>query len=86
MDIEEVAHRTPEKIITEVIDPLAGLGEAQAKQIATAIGLPAGSHAQSARCRPYWLQRRSGGNGSTVTWKTRLIQPRSTRSCRVCPA
>ncbi len=47
MDIEEVAHSTPDKIITEVIDPLTGLGEAQAKKIATAIGLPEGSHAQA---------------------------------------
>ena len=47
MDIEEVAHSTPEKIITEVIDPLAGLGDAQAKKIAAAIGLPEGSHAQA---------------------------------------
>src|SRR5204862_7190108 len=29
MDIEEVAHATPEKIITEMIDPLSGLTEAQ---------------------------------------------------------
>jgi succinyl-CoA synthetase beta subunit len=49
MDIEEVAHSTPEKIITELIDPLAGLGDAQARGIATAIGLPEGSHAQAAR-------------------------------------
>jgi len=48
MDIEEVAHSTPEKIITELIDPLTGLGDAQAKKIAAAIGLPAGSHAQAA--------------------------------------
>jgi len=39
MDIEEVAHSTPEKIITEMIDPLTGLGDAQARQIAQAIGL-----------------------------------------------
>src|SRR5207237_50498 len=31
MDIEEVAHSTPEKIITEFIDPLTGLGAEQAK-------------------------------------------------------
>lgn len=48
MDIEEVAHKTPEKIITELIDPLAGLGEAQAKKIAAAVGLPEASHAQAA--------------------------------------
>ena len=39
MDIEEVAHSTPEKIITEYIDPLVGLMAEQAKKIATAIGL-----------------------------------------------
>jgi succinyl-CoA synthetase beta subunit len=39
MDIEEVAHSTPEKIITEVIDPLTGLGDAQAAGIARAIGM-----------------------------------------------
>ena len=47
MDIEEVAHSTPEKIITEVIDPLAGLGEAQAAKIARAIGLGEASVAQA---------------------------------------
>ena len=47
MDIEEVAHSTPEKIITEFIDPLTGLTEAQAKKIASAIGLPADSTAQA---------------------------------------
>ncbi|MBV8625974.1 MAG: ADP-forming succinate--CoA ligase subunit beta, partial [Herbaspirillum sp.] len=39
MDIEEVAHSTPEKIITELIDPLTGLTVEQAKKIAAAIGL-----------------------------------------------
>ena len=47
MDIEEVAHSTPEKIITEVIDPLAGFSAEQAKKIAASIGLPEGSHAQA---------------------------------------
>ncbi len=47
MDIEEVAHSTPEKIITEFIDPLTGLGDAQAKAIADRIGLPADSTAQA---------------------------------------
>ncbi len=32
MDIEEVAHSTPEKIITELIDPLVGMTDAQAQQ------------------------------------------------------
>jgi succinyl-CoA synthetase beta subunit len=47
MDIEEVAHSTPEKIITEVIDPLTGLGAAQAEKIARAIGLGEVSIAQA---------------------------------------
>jgi succinyl-CoA synthetase beta subunit len=47
MDIEEVAHSTPEKIITEVIDPLTGLGDAQAAQIARSIGLAEGSVPQA---------------------------------------
>src|SRR5574343_301373 len=47
MDIEEVAHSTPEKIITEVIDPLTGLGAAQAEKIARAIGLGEASIAQA---------------------------------------
>jgi succinyl-CoA synthetase beta subunit len=47
MDIEQVAHDTPEKIITELIDPLAGLGDAQAKKIADAIGIAPGSTAQA---------------------------------------
>jgi succinyl-CoA synthetase beta subunit len=47
MDIEEVAHSTPEKIVTEIIDPLTGLGAEQAKKIADAIGLPENSTAQA---------------------------------------
>ena len=47
MDIEEVAHATPEKIITEYINPLVGLTEAQARKIATGIGLPEASMAQA---------------------------------------
>ncbi|MBX3626432.1 MAG: ADP-forming succinate--CoA ligase subunit beta [Rhizobacter sp.] len=47
MDIEEVAHSSPEKIITEYIDPLTGLSAEQATKVAKAIGLPEGSHAQA---------------------------------------
>ena len=47
MDIEEVAHSTPEKIITEIVDPATGLTEAQAKMLANAIGVPEGSTAQA---------------------------------------
>src|SRR3546814_8161822 len=47
MDIEEVAHSTPEKIITEYIDPLTGLDAGQAKKVAEAIGLEGGSADQA---------------------------------------
>jgi len=48
MDIEEVAHKTPEKIITELVDPIAGLGKEQALKIAKAVGLSGGSADQAA--------------------------------------
>jgi succinyl-CoA synthetase beta subunit len=47
MDIEEVAHKTPEKIIKVFIDPLVGLTDAQAKELADGIGVPAASQAQA---------------------------------------
>jgi succinyl-CoA synthetase beta subunit len=47
MDIEEVAHSTPEKIITVFVDPLAGMTDALAKQISDGIGMPADSTAQA---------------------------------------
>jgi succinyl-CoA synthetase beta subunit len=46
MDIEEVAHSTPEKIITEMVDPATGLTDTQAKMLANSIGVPEGSTAQ----------------------------------------
>jgi len=48
MDIEEVAHSTPEKIVTELVDPLTGLGQALALKIAKAVGLEGGSADQAA--------------------------------------
>jgi len=47
LSIEDVAHETPEKIITEIIDPATGLTDAQAKKLADAIGVPAASTAQA---------------------------------------
>ncbi|MDP2172117.1 MAG: ADP-forming succinate--CoA ligase subunit beta [Rhodocyclaceae bacterium] len=47
MDIEEVAHQTPEKIIKVFVDPLVGLSDAQAKQLADGIGVPADSQAKA---------------------------------------
>jgi succinyl-CoA synthetase beta subunit len=47
MDIEEVAHSTPEKIIKVFVDPAAGLTDAQALELANGIGVPEGSIAQA---------------------------------------
>ena len=47
MDIEEVAHSHPEKIIKLFVDPLVGLTDAQGKELAAGIGMPADSVAQT---------------------------------------
>ncbi len=46
MDIEEVAHKTPEKILKVFVDPAVGLTDAQALQLASGIGVPAASQPQ----------------------------------------
>ena len=46
MDIEEVAHRTPEKIVKVFVDPLAGLSAAQGAELARGVGMPMDSQAQ----------------------------------------
>jgi succinyl-CoA synthetase beta subunit len=48
MDIEEVAHSTPEKILKVFVDPLTGLTDAQALELADGIGVP-----PPARRRPW---------------------------------
>ncbi len=47
MDIEEVAHNTPEKILKVFVDPLIGLTDAQARELAVGIGVPEASQAQA---------------------------------------
>ena len=47
MDIEQVAHDTPEKIIKVFIDPLTGLSDALAGELARGIGIPGASQAQA---------------------------------------
>ena len=47
MDIEEVAHSTPEKILKVFVDPATGLTDAQAGELAKGIGVPAASQAQA---------------------------------------
>jgi succinyl-CoA synthetase beta subunit len=47
MDIEEVAHATPEKILKEFVDPATGLTDAQADRLARGIGVPEASLKQA---------------------------------------
>ncbi|NML26674.1 ADP-forming succinate--CoA ligase subunit beta [Zoogloea dura] len=47
MDIEEVAHKTPEKIIKVFVDPATGLTDEQALTLVKGIGIPEGSIAQA---------------------------------------
>ena len=47
MDIEKVAHDTPEKILKVFVDPLVGLTDAQALELASGIGVPPASQSQA---------------------------------------
>ncbi len=47
MDIEEVAHATPEKIIKVFVDPLVGMTDAHGIELAKGIGVPEASQAQA---------------------------------------
>jgi succinyl-CoA synthetase beta subunit len=47
MDIEEVAHKTPEKIHKVFIDPSKGLTDAEAEDVSRKIGIPDASVAQA---------------------------------------
>ena len=47
MDIEEVAAKTPEKILKVFVDPIAGLQDAQGLELAAGIGIPLASQAQA---------------------------------------
>ena len=47
MDIEKVAHDTPEKIIRVFIDPVAGMSDASAAELSRGIGIPSEAEAQA---------------------------------------
>src|SRR5262245_45099124 len=49
MDIEEVAAKTPEKIVKEAIDPAVGMMPYQARKVATALGLKGDLISQGAK-------------------------------------
>jgi succinyl-CoA synthetase beta subunit len=46
MDIEEVAHKTPEKIVKVFVDPAIGLTQAQGEELAKGVAMPSDSNAQ----------------------------------------
>ena len=52
MDIEAVAHDTPEKIIAVDIDPMAGVTEANVAEIVAALGLEGDARADAAKLFP----------------------------------
>ena len=47
MDIEQVAHDTPEKIVKIFVDPIEGLGDADAAKLAAGMGIPKEAEAQA---------------------------------------
>lgn len=59
MEIEEVAEHTPELIHKVYVDPVAGLTDAEADDLAVKIGIPAGSVAKArvafqGLCKAFW--------------------------------
>jgi succinyl-CoA synthetase beta subunit len=47
MDIEQVAHDTPDKIVKIFVDPMQGLGDAAAGELAIGMGIPKEAQAQA---------------------------------------
>ena len=70
MDIEQVAHDTPEKIVKVFIDPKDGMTDPQAAELARGIGVPEPSQA-----RPSTSSRSS----TPATWRPTPRSPRSIR-------
>ena len=71
MDIEQVAHDTPEKIIKVFIDPLTGLSDAQARRTGA-------RHRHPGR-QPGAGGRRCSRICTAATWRPTPRWPRSTR-------
>ena len=69
MDIEEVAAKTPEKIIKETIDPAVGMMPYQARKVAAALGLKGDLIGQAAKLLLGRLSR-PGGNATPRWWKS----------------
>ena len=52
MDIEEVAHATPEKVLTEICDPLLGVQDFQCRALAFALELTGEAYKDFCRLLP----------------------------------
>ncbi len=52
MEIEEVAHATPEKVLTEICDPLLGVQDYQCRALAFALGLTGEAYKDFCRLLP----------------------------------
>ncbi len=72
MDIEEVAERTPDKILTVQIDPLVGVCDFQARNLGYELDLSA----EAVRCVRVAGPRTCTGS----SWRRTSRSPRSTRS------
>ena len=73
MDIEEVAAKTPEKILKETIDPAVGFRSFQARKLAFGLGIPVRSDRPGGEVHAVALLR------PTSRWTLRCW--RSIRSC-----
>ena len=60
MDIEEVAHATPEKVLSEICDPLLGVQDFQCRALAFALELTGEATRISAACCRRPVSRVSG--------------------------
>ena len=72
MDIEEVAEKSPEKIVKLQVDPSMGLMAHQARRIAAELQLPSGLIGQAAKCLMGFTKR--SGNAMLPSLKsTRFV-------------
>ena len=82
VEIEEVASKTPEKILKEPVDPMMGLSPYQARRLAKGIGLaqPSGSGADFSPW--HWRYTSRGERGSPLRTPASSSEP-CIRPCRV---
>ena len=77
MDIEEVAAKTPEKIIKEPIDPVAGLQSYQARKVAFAMGFTGKQVNQAIKVMDALTQLFLGTDASLVEINPLIVTPKN---------